>query len=66
MNYTTEEKIDSIQLGITQEEEKVKRLQKELCDWTLDETTFVNKRKILNSTKTFIKKLKKDIEKLTN
>ena len=64
MDYTKEDKIKSIQLGINQEEVKVKRLQDELCDWTLSETQFINKRKVLNSTKTFVKKLKKDIEKL--
>lgn len=64
MNFTKEDKIKSIQLGVDQEELKVKRLQSELSDWTLSETSFINKRKVLNSTKTFIKKLKKDIEKL--
>ena len=64
MNYTKEDKIKSIQLGIAQEEIKIKRLQDELSDWTLSETQFINKKKVLNSTKTFVKKLQKDIEKL--
>ena len=61
MIYNVEEKIKGIEASIEVEQAKVERLQKELCDWTLSEKVFVNKKKVLNSTKTFIKKLQKDL-----
>ena len=66
MIYNAEEKIAKLEECIVIEKDKIERLQKELCDWTLSEKVFVNKRKVLNSAKTFIKKLEKDLALLNN